>query len=311
MDVLSDVLERARARGAVFSVLRRVEPWGLLFGGSRVLTAHILLDGRAWLEREGEQPVELEQHAVLLMTSGTEYAIVSEPGARREAIRDARVAGTVAETGPSATVLCGAYTLEGSVAAAVLADLPRPVVIPPSWQEPTHRLAIQLLAEEAARETPGQQALLDRLLDTNLVYALRAWWLHSAGTAPGWFTALGDPDLRRVLEAIHARPADPWTLPELARVARMSRSGFAGRFSRQVGVPPATYLTTVRMERAEEALRHTDATLGEIATAVGYSNPFAFATAFRRHHGLAPGRWRQRARGEDVAEVVSPGASGG
>ena len=311
MDVLSDVLERARARGAVFSVLRRVEPWGLLFGGSRVLTAHILLDGRAWLEQAGEAPVELEQYAVLLMTSGTEYAIVSELGAHREPIRDARAAGTTTAVGSSATVLCGAYTLEGSVAAAVLSELPRPVVIPPAWQESTHRLAIQLLADEAARETPGQQALLDRLLDTNLVYALRAWWLHSTETAPGWFTALGDRDLRRVLEAIHARPADPWTLPELARVARMSRSGFAGRFTRQVGVPPATYLTTVRMERAEEALRHTDATLGDIATAVGYSNPFAFATAFRRYHGVAPGRWRQQARGEGAEGAVSPGPSVG
>ncbi|HTL40763.1 MAG TPA: AraC family transcriptional regulator [Pseudolysinimonas sp.] len=298
MDVLSDVLERARARGAVFSVLRRVEPWGLQFGGSRLLTAHILLGGRAWLEQEGQPPVELEQHAVLLMTSGTPYAIVSEPGARREAIHDARAAGTTTQAGESATVLCGAYTLEGSVATAVLSELPRPVLIAPAWQDPTHRLAIQLLADEAARETPGQQALLDRLLDTNLVYALRAWWLHSGGAAPGWFTALADPDLRRALEAIHARPADPWTLPELAKVARMSRSGFAGRFRRQVGVPPAAYVTAVRMERAEEALRHTDATLGDIATAVGYSNPYAFATAFRRHHGVAPGRWRQSAGGD-------------
>lgn len=298
MDVLSDVLERARARGAVFSVLRRVEPWGLQFGGSRLLTAHILLGGRAWLEQEGQPPVELQQHAVLLMTSGTPYAIVSEPGAPREAIHDARVAGTTTQAGESATVLCGAYTLEGSVATAVLSELPRPVVIPPDWQEPTHRLAIQLLADEAARETPGQQALLDRLLDTNLVYTLRAWWVHSGGAAPGWFTALADPDLRRVLEAIHARPADPWSLPELARVARMSRSGFAGRFRRLVGVPPAAYVTAVRMERAEEALRHTDATLGDIATAVGYSNPYAFATAFRRHHGVAPGRWRQSAGGD-------------
>lgn len=296
MDVLSDVLERARATGAVFSVLRRVEPWGLLFGGTRVLTAHIVLDGRAWLEQEGADPVELEQHAVLLMTSGVKYAIVSEPGAPRESIHDARVTGTTEAPGRSATVLCGAYTLEGSVAAAVLDELPRPVVIPTGWQESAHQAAIHLLAEEAAREAPGQQALLDRLLDTNLVYALRAWWTHSSAAAPGWFTALADDDLRRVLEAIHDRPADTWTLPELARVARMSRSGFAGRFSREVGVPPATYLTAIRMQRAEEALSRTDATLAEIAANVGYSSPFAFATAFRRRHGMPPGRWRQRTR---------------
>ena len=30
----------------------------------------------------------------------------------------------------------------------------------------------------------------------------------------------------------------------------------------------------------------------EIAAGVGYRNEYAFATAFRRQHGLAPGRWR-------------------
>lgn len=296
MDVLSDVLERARARGGVFSVLRRVEPWGLSFAGERELTAHILLDGRAWLEQEGAAPVELERYAVLLMTAGAEYAIVSSPGAPRERIGDARATGTSTADGSAATVLCGAYTLEGSVGAAVLADLPRPVLIPAAWQEPAQRAAVGLLAEEAARETPGQQALLDRLLDTNLVYALRTWWQHSTAAAPGWFTALADDPLRRVLEAIHDHPDDSWTLPELARVARMSRSGLAARFRQRVGVPPAAYLTAVRMQRAEETLRYTDATLAEVAVGVGYSNPFAFATAFRRHHGMPPGRWRQRAR---------------
>src|SRR4051794_29232498 len=112
---MSDVLERARARGAVFSVLRRVEPWGLQFRGARVLTAHILLEGRAWLEQEGEQAVELEQHAVLLMTAGLPYAVVSAPGAPREHIQAARLSGSATAEGLSATVLCGAYTLEGSV----------------------------------------------------------------------------------------------------------------------------------------------------------------------------------------------------
>jgi AraC-like DNA-binding protein len=55
-------------------------------------------------------------------------------------------------------------------------------------------------------------------------------------------------------------------------------------------------VTGVRMQRAEDALARSDATLAEIAAAVGYRNEYAFATAFRRQHALAPGKWRAAAR---------------
>src|ERR1700761_5417744 len=60
MDILADQLALARARGAVFSVLRRVRPWGLRFGGQRPLTAHVLIDGDGWLEQPGAEPVRLQ-----------------------------------------------------------------------------------------------------------------------------------------------------------------------------------------------------------------------------------------------------------
>src|SRR5687767_6373650 len=93
MDVLSDQLVHAHARGAVFSVLRRTAPWGLRFAGTRPLTAHVLLEGRAWLEQDGETPVLLGNHDVLLMTAGAPYTLSSAPGAPSEPIQDAREHG--------------------------------------------------------------------------------------------------------------------------------------------------------------------------------------------------------------------------
>jgi len=61
-----------------------------------------------------------------------------------------------------------------------------------------------------------------------------------------------------------------------------------------VGVSPGRYLTELRMSRAEDALARTGAPLATIARNVGYSNEFAFATAFRRHSGSSPGQWRRR-----------------
>jgi AraC-like DNA-binding protein len=300
MDILSDELSRARAEGAVFSVLHRVEPWGLQFGGTRPLTAHILLRGRGWLERDDHQAVPVQPGDVVLAMEGAPYALVSTPGAERVPIADARAVrshpGPVGDA--SAVVMCGAYVLSGSVGESLLRALPSFAIVRCSDQAPEHRAAVELLAAEAAKESEGQQALLDRLLDVNLVYTLRAWW-RAAETAPGWYRALGAPHLRRVLEAVHGDPSRDWTLPEMARLAGLSRAGFAAQFRRIVGVPAAQYVTGLRMTRAEDALIRTDDTLAVISANVGYSNEYAFATAFRRRHGVSPGRWRtaRRARG--------------
>jgi AraC-like DNA-binding protein len=54
------------------------------------------------------------------------------------------------------------------------------------------------------------------------------------------------------------------------------------------------YLADWRMTLARDLLLAQDTTLAEIASRVGYSSVYAFATAFRRHHGQPPGSWRQQ-----------------
>lgn len=296
MDILADQLARARARGAVFSVLRRVRPWGLEFGGRRPLTAHVLIEGEGWLEQPGSDPIRVGARDVVLMTAGSPYTIVSDPGTAVEPIADARRRGSDTASGDEATILCGAYVLDGSVAASLLGTLPRAIVVREADQDPSHAAAIALLAEQIRRDAPGQQTLLDRLLDLNLVFALRAWWARAGDGAPGWYRALAEPGLRRVLEQVHSDPSAAWTVPAMADLAGMSRAAFAAHFRQVTGESPGAYVTNVRMQRAEDELARSDAPLAKIATAVGYRNEYAFATAFRRHHSVSPGQWRTQAR---------------
>ena len=297
MDILSDELSRARAEGAVFSVLHLPAPWGLGFSGTRPLTAHILLDGAAWVEEAVRAPFELRAHDVLLATAGAPYSLVSAPGAAPVPIGEARDRPSPARTQPDAAdvVMCGAYTLAGSVGESLRRSLPRFALVRAEEQEPRHRLAVELLAAEAETAADGQQALQDRLLDVILVYTLRSWW-QSSGTAPGWYQALQNPHLRDVLEQLHTDPGGDWTLERMAQRAGMSRAGFAAQFRAVVGMPPGRFLTGLRMTRAEDALIRTDDTLAVIAAQVGYGNEYAFATAFRRRHGRSPGRWRRERR---------------
>ena len=78
-----------------------------------------------------------------------------------------------------------------------------------------------------------------------------------------------------------------------------------------MGRAPLAYLTGWRMTLARDALVRPGATVASVAHEVGYANEFAFAAAFKRHDGLAPGRWRAGARARVASAAASAPASGG
>jgi AraC-like DNA-binding protein len=57
-------------------------------------------------------------------------------------------------------------------------------------------------------------------------------------------------------------------------------------------VAPLAYVTEWRMALAREQLRVGHDGLAAVARSLGYSSEFSFSAAFKRHHGVAPGRWR-------------------
>ncbi|MBB4981259.1 AraC-like DNA-binding protein [Streptomyces sp. SFB5A] len=103
--------------------------------------------------------------------------------------------------------------------------------------------------------------------------------------------------------------AHPWTVAALAARAGLSRAAFSKRFSDTVGRPPSAYLTWWRLTTAARLLRASDAPLSQVAARVGYTSPFAFANAFKRAFGTAPGRYR-RHRGTHGEGARADGSGG-
>jgi AraC-like DNA-binding protein len=305
MDVLADLLARAHARGSVFSSLALRTPWGAAFSGTRPLTLHALLLGDGVLQTGAPRPVELSSGDLVLAQSGNPYTIVHASGARATPIAELRSTASD-EPDAAAELLCGAYTLEGTVCDGLLESLPRFLVLRSDEQGESLRAAITLLVTEVEHETPGQQTVLDHLLDLILVYALRDWFARPDTEAPGWYDALDDPPLGRVLRAIHSRPAARWTVASMAELAGLSRAAFARRFADRIGLPPSTYLTHLRMDLAEAALLRPGSTLADVATSIGYTTEFAFSDAFKRHHGTTPGRWRRTQLATKHAAAATP-----
>jgi len=204
------------------------------------------------------------------------------------------------ERGDPSVFFCGAYMFEGDICTQLLERLPDTIRLRPAAGSAL-RTTLDLLAREMEQDLPGQQTLLDRLLDVALVQMLREHFAEPAADTPGWYRASGDEQLGPALRAVHADPARPWTVESLAAEASLSRAAFARRFSAALGMAPLAYVTGWRMALAREQLRDSDDQIAAVASALGYASEFSFAAAFKRHHGVAPGRWRASAVTNDVS----------
>jgi len=295
VDLLYDHLMRARATGAVFARTVVSPPWGLRLDGSIQLSVHAVTRGRAWMWLDDpSNATELLPGEITLVRGGSPHYIAHESGADCLEPDDFRVkyALNAPVADHAATVfLCGAYQFSGDVGNGLLEALPKSTTISYAIGEPLYEV-ISIISRELLYSEPGQQTVLDRLLDVLLVLALRNDFRHSE-KAPGWYSALANPRLRAALQAMHENPSRSWTVPELAEVSGLSRAAFAQSFRQSMGKAPLQYLTEWRMTLARDLLRTGNLTLANIALEVGYSSPYAFATAFRRHHGISPGVWRR------------------
>ncbi|WP_449657292.1 AraC family transcriptional regulator [Streptomyces johnsoniae] len=307
MDVLAEVLGGVRARGALFRQLLMSPPWSLRFATGAPLTLSTMLRGAAWVLPAAGAPVRVRERDVVITRGPAPYTVADDPATRpRYLVTDAdycaRADGTDAgdeverrlrtcDMGPggAALLLAGAVERRGEIGDRLLAALPGVLVVAAA---DVRLPALDLLAEEVTRDGPGQQAVLDRLLDLTLTSALRAWFGRAGADRPDWYAAGDDPVVGRALRLLHADPARPWTLAELAAGAGVSRAALGRRFTARVGEPPMRYLTGHRIALAADLLRDTDATVGAIARRVGYANAFALSVAFKRRHGVAPSAHR-------------------
>jgi transcriptional regulator GlxA family with amidase domain len=186
-------------------------------------------------------------------------------------------------------LLTGTYQLRSEISRRLLGALPPLLVVTgDTWENPL----IPYLAEEIVKDEPGQEAVLDRLLDLVLIAVLRAWFARPEAGAPGWYRAHGDPIVGPALQLLHNTPAHPWTVARLASATGVSRAALARRFNDLVGEPPMTYLTSWRLSLAADLLERTDLSIDAIARQVGYVSGYSLSVAFKRVLGLRPGEHR-------------------
>ncbi|GHI02321.1 transcriptional regulator [Streptomyces cellostaticus] len=90
--------------------------------------------------------------------------------------------------------------------------------------------------------------------------------------------------------------ADPLTITDLAECAHVSERQLTRIFKTELGMTPAAYIESARVEVARNRLETTDDTLERVASACGFGTVDTLIRAFRRRLNTTPTEYRSRFR---------------
>ena len=307
MDALSFVLTGPSARGAFVLRSSLDPPWAMRIEDESPLSVITLLRGEAYVLMDGDAPALLRAGDVAIARGRRHYTVADDPATAPQVLigpgqtctmltadvprmSDVGVRTWGNSVDGATLMLNGTYEAQSTVGRRLLGNLPDLIVAP---REHVPLALIDYLGDQITNDAPGQDAVLDRMLDLILIAVLR-WWFAERQEGAGWFRAYADPAIGRALRLMQADPAAPWTVARLGGETGLSRAAFARRFTDLVGEPPMSFLTGWRLSLAADLLAEPGTTVAAVARKVGYATPFAFSTAFKRFHAVSPQQHREQ-----------------
>lgn len=297
IDPLSEVIGLLRPHAVFTKGISGAGRWGVRYGAFGHPSFAIVIEGSCRLAVDGQKELVLNAGDFILLPTTPGFVMSGFEKVTPECI-DPHIAAK--ETGevrhgrqdgpPSVRIMGGYFLFDSDDSGLLLSLLPEQIHVCG-----VERLSIlvRLLIDEAALDRAGRTLVLNRLVEILLVEALRL--TQVPGAPAGLLRGLGDARLAEAIKRMHADPAHPWTMADLAKQAALSRSAFFERFARHVGMPPMEYLLAWRMALAKDLLRRQDVEIADVAERVGYGSASTFSTAFSRFVGQPPGRFARNA----------------
>jgi AraC family transcriptional regulator len=156
---------------------------------------------------------------------------------------------------------------------------------------PATEKLLALIWAEPAPTAPEGRLFVDGALMSLVALLLRHATSRPAPVAGP--SALSPAKVARVTEWVAAHLAESFGLAEMAASACLSPYHFSRAFKAATGQTPRAFATECRIRHARDLLRDRGVTLAEIAQRCGFADQAHFTTAFRRHAGVTPGRYRR------------------
>ncbi|HEX7771505.1 MAG TPA: helix-turn-helix transcriptional regulator [Pyrinomonadaceae bacterium] len=106
--------------------------------------------------------------------------------------------------------------------------------------------------------------------------------------------------VERVITSARERLCEPISLRDMSRVAYLSTFHFNRVFHQITGLPPAKFISAMRLDEAKRLLLNTDRSITDISFEVGYNSLSTFTRRFTQRVGLGPREFRY------LAERITP-----
>ncbi|MFW0783332.1 AraC family transcriptional regulator [Gordonia sp. CPCC 206044] len=310
MDALGSLITGPRAENPTMLRMVMRDPWSVRIEDTAPLTVLAVTRGTSVVTYDDGTGHRISRGDVVLLRGTAPYTVADDPTHEWVARIDAHgncfdptgtlsVADTMTfgarswgncsdVTTANTVMLVGTYG-SGDVNRRLVEALDRITVVG-MGDDPL----VAVMETEIERDAPAQDAVLNRLLDLLLITGLRRAMESGEVLGAQWYRAHSDPVVGQALRLLHNTIDQPWTVGALAAQVGVSRAVMARRFTELVGEPPMAYLTNWRLSVAADLLVDETRSLASVARQVGYSSPFAFSTAFKRHRGVAPTAFRRR-----------------
>lgn len=294
MDALAAVVSLLKPRTIGTKIVHGAGRWGVRYPAFAQPSFALVLEGPFWLAAEGLAATTLESGDFVLFSATPAFTLASDPKVKPRPAKPVpsqlqleEVFHGDATAEPRVSLMGGYFAFDPINAPLLLDFLPRLLHVH-ATDPAIGSVApiVELIKREAGEKRAGQALVLTRLIEVLLVEALRS--APAELLATGFLAGLRDPQLASALRGIHMETAHPWTLATLARAAGMSRSSFAERFARVIGMTPLNYLLQWRLAVAKHLLAREQVSVGEAALAIGYESASGFSTAFSRETGQSP-----------------------
>jgi len=292
----------------MYCVSELTAPWGVALPGHPGHAAFIVvLRGGCLLSVDGQQTRSLAGGELLLLPHGTAFTLQDQADSDLTAIDQifgaSLARGQIVRFGGGGaltSLIMGCFEFDMRIKNPLVESLPDVIYLKAHHlqSEPWLEATLRMLASEGAQERPGSDILISRLTDMIFVQIIRAYitQIKNCTEAPSWLKALADEEIGKALNLIHERPDAPWTVASLANAVGLSRTSFAVKFTALTATSPMEYLTSWRMQHAANLMESGENSMASIAQSVGYTSEVAFAKAFKREIGEAPGAFKRNMR---------------
>ncbi|WP_438383578.1 AraC family transcriptional regulator [Asaia sp. BMEF1] len=303
MDLLDRIFLSLRTQGEVWGRITLAGRYGLAFPKQHAVFIAVM-EGHCLINQDEGPLIALRAGDFLFFPAASRFHLRSDAeitfttpltASQLAAWQETNTLEYQENTGAGVSLVVGCFTLISAEAPLLFQELPPILHVPANEADTLSRQVREMMRDEIASAEPGASTTVDRLAEILMIRTLRRAIRDNARIdGAGWLRAMGDTRIHRALQLMHDDLSVVWTVSGLAQQVGMSRSAFADRFRRLVGMTPMEHLIGWRMAFAADLLRSDrKMKIESVAAKVGYLSERAFRDAFSKTYGCSPDRYRR------------------